>query len=103
MPASKQAARSLSMAQAVTATMGMRRPLPDSILVQFTKELPVTFRLPGKNPVTEQTVEDALAVRPPRGLQVDGGHVERVADGLDHDSGSSSGSFWLTSAASSLL
>jgi hypothetical protein len=32
------------------------RPLPDSILVQFTKELPVTFRLPGKNPVTEQTV-----------------------------------------------
>jgi hypothetical protein len=32
------------------------RPLPDSILVQFTKELPVTFRLPGKHPVTEQTV-----------------------------------------------
>jgi hypothetical protein len=32
------------------------RPLPDSILIQFTKELPVSFRLPGKNPVTEQTV-----------------------------------------------
>ena len=32
------------------------RPLTDSILVQFTKELPVSFRLPGKNPVTEQTV-----------------------------------------------
>jgi hypothetical protein len=30
--------------------------LSDSILVQFTKELPVTFRLPGKNPVSEQTV-----------------------------------------------
>ena len=30
--------------------------LPDSILVQFTKELPASFRLPGKNPVTEQTV-----------------------------------------------
>jgi hypothetical protein len=29
---------------------------PDSILVQFSKELPVSFRLPGKNPVTEQTV-----------------------------------------------
>ncbi len=32
------------------------RPQPDSILVQFSKELPVTFRLPGKNPVSEQTV-----------------------------------------------
>ncbi len=30
--------------------------LSDSILVQFTKELPASFRLPGKNPVTEQTV-----------------------------------------------
>jgi hypothetical protein len=32
------------------------RPLPDSILIQFAKELPASFRLPGKNPVTEQTV-----------------------------------------------
>jgi hypothetical protein len=30
--------------------------LPDTIRVQFTKELPFSFRLPGKNPVTEQTV-----------------------------------------------
>ena len=30
--------------------------LPDTIRVQFTKELPISFRLPGKNPVTEQTV-----------------------------------------------
>lgn len=32
------------------------RVLPDSLRVQFAKELPVSFRLPGKNPVTEQTV-----------------------------------------------
>ncbi|HVX67655.1 MAG TPA: hypothetical protein VHA11_13670 [Bryobacteraceae bacterium] len=32
------------------------RPIPDSIKVQFSKELPVTFRLPGKSPVTEQMV-----------------------------------------------
>ncbi len=30
--------------------------LPDSLRVQFSKELPVSFRLPGKNPVSEQTV-----------------------------------------------
>jgi hypothetical protein len=30
--------------------------LPDSIRVQFSKELPASFRLPGKNPVTEQMV-----------------------------------------------
>lgn len=32
------------------------RPMPHAIRVQITKELPVTFRLPGKTPVTEQTV-----------------------------------------------
>jgi hypothetical protein len=32
------------------------RPIPDAIRVQFTKELPVSFRLPGKSPVTEQMV-----------------------------------------------
>ncbi len=32
------------------------RMLPDSLRMQFSKELPATFRLPGKNPVTEQTV-----------------------------------------------
>ncbi len=32
------------------------RPVADAIQVQFTKELPVTFRLPGKSPVTEQMV-----------------------------------------------
>jgi hypothetical protein len=30
--------------------------LSDSLRVQFSKELPISFRLPGKNPVTEQTV-----------------------------------------------
>ncbi len=30
--------------------------LPDSLRIQFSKELPVSFRLPGKNPVSEQTV-----------------------------------------------
>ncbi|MGD0200962.1 MAG: hypothetical protein ABSD27_09470 [Bryobacteraceae bacterium] len=32
------------------------RLLPDTIRVQFSKELPESFRLPGKNPVTEQMV-----------------------------------------------
>jgi hypothetical protein len=32
------------------------RPVPDAIKVQFSKELPVSFRLPGKSPVTEQMV-----------------------------------------------
>jgi len=32
------------------------RTVPDSIRIQFTKELPVSFRLPGKSPVTEQMV-----------------------------------------------
>jgi hypothetical protein len=32
------------------------RAAPDGIRVQFSKELPVSFRLPGKGPVTEQTV-----------------------------------------------
>ncbi|HEX5430758.1 MAG TPA: hypothetical protein VFW83_02230 [Bryobacteraceae bacterium] len=32
------------------------RALPHSIRVQINKELPVTFRLPNKAPVTEQTV-----------------------------------------------
>ena len=32
------------------------RTVPEGIRVQFTKELPVSFRLPGKSPVTEQMV-----------------------------------------------
>jgi hypothetical protein len=32
------------------------RAVPDAIRVQFSKELPASFRLPGKSPVTEQTV-----------------------------------------------
>jgi hypothetical protein len=32
------------------------RSLPDAIRVQFAKELPASFRLPGKSPVTEQMV-----------------------------------------------
>ena len=32
------------------------RPVPDGIRVQLSKELPVSFRLPGKSPVTEQMV-----------------------------------------------
>ncbi|MEO8658657.1 MAG: hypothetical protein ABI693_09310 [Bryobacteraceae bacterium] len=36
------------------------RPLPNSLRLQITKELPVTFRLPGKQPVTEQMVYAVL-------------------------------------------
>jgi len=32
------------------------RIVPDSIRVQFSKELPASFRLPGKSPVTEQMI-----------------------------------------------
>jgi hypothetical protein len=32
------------------------RAVPNAIRVQINKELPVTFRMPGKTPVTEQTV-----------------------------------------------
>lgn len=32
------------------------RTVPEGIRVQFTKELPANFRLPGKSPVTEQMV-----------------------------------------------
>jgi hypothetical protein len=30
--------------------------VPDSIRIQFSKELPASFRLPGKSPVTEQMI-----------------------------------------------
>ncbi len=36
------------------------RVLPDSIRVQLTKELPANFRLPGRNPVSEQMVYAVL-------------------------------------------
>lgn len=36
------------------------RALPDSIRVQLTKELPANFRLPGRNPVSEQMVYAVL-------------------------------------------
>src|ERR1700716_1038229 len=36
------------------------RALPHSIRLQITKELPVSFRLPGKQPVTEQMVYAVL-------------------------------------------
>jgi hypothetical protein len=36
------------------------RPLPNSLRLQIAKELPVTFRLPGKQPVTEQMVYAVL-------------------------------------------
>jgi hypothetical protein len=32
------------------------RVLPDSLRLQVTKELPLNFRLPGRNPVTEQMI-----------------------------------------------
>ncbi len=32
------------------------RASPDTLRIQFSKELPATFRLPGRSPVTEQTV-----------------------------------------------
>src|SRR4051794_32861344 len=34
--------------------------LPNSIRLQITKELPATFRLPGKQPVTEQIIYQVL-------------------------------------------
>jgi hypothetical protein len=34
--------------------------LPDSVRLQIAKELPASFRLPGKQPVTEQTVYAVL-------------------------------------------
>ncbi len=36
------------------------RALPNSIRVQISKELPATFRMPGKQPVTEQMVYAVL-------------------------------------------
>ncbi len=37
------------------------RPLPQSVRLQIAKELPADFRLPGKQPVTEQVVYAVLA------------------------------------------
>ncbi len=36
------------------------RVLPDSLRIQLAKELPMSFRLPGKSPVTEQMVYAVL-------------------------------------------
>jgi hypothetical protein len=36
------------------------RPLPHSIRLQISKELPVSFRLPGKQPVSEQLIYGVL-------------------------------------------
>lgn len=36
------------------------RPLPHSVRLQISLELPATFRLPGKTPVTEQMVYNVL-------------------------------------------
>ena len=36
------------------------RIVPNALRVQLAKELPVSFRMPGKNPVTEQTVYAVL-------------------------------------------
>jgi hypothetical protein len=36
------------------------RPVPNALRVQIAKELPTTFRLPGKQPVTEQMVYAVL-------------------------------------------
>jgi hypothetical protein len=38
----------------------MGRTLPDSVRLQISKELPVSFRMPGKQPVTEQMVYAVL-------------------------------------------
>jgi hypothetical protein len=39
---------------------GSGRIVPNALRLQIAKELPVTFRLPGKNPVTEQMVYAVL-------------------------------------------
>ncbi|MEQ1885961.1 MAG: hypothetical protein ABL967_12935 [Bryobacteraceae bacterium] len=36
------------------------RPLPNAVRIQINKELPVNFRMPGKAPVTEQSVYSVL-------------------------------------------
>jgi hypothetical protein len=36
------------------------RAQPDALRVQLTKELPASFRLPGRNPVTENLVYSVL-------------------------------------------
>ena len=36
------------------------RPLPHAVRVQISKELPAAFRLPGKQPVTEQVIYQVL-------------------------------------------
>ncbi len=38
----------------------MDAPLPNAVRIQINKELPVTFRLPNKAPVTEQTIYGVL-------------------------------------------
>lgn len=67
------------------------RPLPNSLRLQITKELPVTFRLPGKQPVTEQMVYavlyNLLSALLSVGVGVCGGNVVRPLAGRTENIG----------------
>src|SRR3954468_14683244 len=55
------------------------RPIPDSIRLRVAKELPSTFQLPGRQPVTEQIVyallQSVLSALTKTGIAVCGGPV----------------------------
>jgi hypothetical protein len=68
------------------------RTLPHSVRLQITKELPATFRLPGKQPVTEQMVYavlyNLLNALLNTGVGVCGGNVVRPLAGRTETHGS---------------
>lgn len=65
--------------------------LPNAITVQLTKELPASFRLPGKSPVSEQTVYavlyNLLTALTNTGVGVCGGPVVRPLAGRSEGPG----------------
>jgi hypothetical protein len=68
------------------------RPLPNAVRLQIAKELPPTFRLPGKQPVTEQMVYavlfNFLNALAKTGVGVCGGPVVQPLAGRTDDAGS---------------
>jgi hypothetical protein len=68
------------------------RPLPNAVRLQIAKELPPTFRLPGKQPVTEQMVYavlfNFLNALTKTGVGVCGGPVVHPLAGRTEDAGS---------------
>jgi hypothetical protein len=68
------------------------RPLPGSVRVQISKELPITFQMPGKQPVNEQVVYavlfNLLSALLSTGIGVCGGAVVKPLAGRTEKIGS---------------